>query len=57
MSPVDLEAFRWLLTGPGQALLARAQAVHDEHAGDPVRTASALRRGFPDPGATGPRPR
>jgi SAM-dependent methyltransferase len=45
MAQVDLEAFRWLLTEPGQALLERASQVHDEQAGDPVRTASALRRG------------
>jgi SAM-dependent methyltransferase len=41
---VDLDAFRWLLTDAGQALLARAGQVYDEHAGDPVRTATALRR-------------
>jgi SAM-dependent methyltransferase len=41
---VDPDAFRWLLTTPGQVLLARASEVYDEHAGDPVRTASALRR-------------
>jgi SAM-dependent methyltransferase len=43
MSGVDLEAFRWLLTDPGQRLLHRATEVYDEHAGDPVRTAAALR--------------
>lgn len=43
MAGVDLEAFRWLLTGPGQALLARASTVYDEHAGDPVRAAAAVR--------------
>jgi SAM-dependent methyltransferase len=42
---VDLEAFRWLLTGPGQALLARASEVYVDHAGDPVRSATAVRRG------------
>ncbi len=41
---MDLDAFRWLLTEPGQALLARAATVYVEHAGDPVRTATALRR-------------
>ena len=40
---MDLEAFRWLLTGAGQRLLHRATEVYDEHDGDPVRTATALR--------------
>src|SRR3954465_5372087 len=44
MAAVDVEAFRWLLTGPGQSLLDRAAEVYAEHAGDPVRTATALRR-------------
>jgi len=47
---MDLEAFRWLLTDDGQALLARATALYDDHDGDPVRTASALRRGDVDAG-------
>jgi len=38
---VDLDSFRWLLTDPGQALLARASEVGDE---DPLRTQAALRR-------------
>jgi len=42
---VDLEAFRWLLTEPGQQLLARATRVYVDHGGDPVRTATALRTG------------
>jgi SAM-dependent methyltransferase len=41
---MDLVAFRWLLTPAGQALLARAGLVYDEQAGDPLRTATALRR-------------
>ena len=41
---MDLDAFRWLLTDPGQALLARAAELYVDHAGDPVRTATALRR-------------
>ncbi|HEV7626331.1 MAG TPA: SAM-dependent methyltransferase, partial [Streptomyces sp.] len=45
MTRVDLEAFRWLLTDAGQALLARASQVYDEQGGDPVRTATVLRRG------------
>ncbi len=44
MARVDLEAFRWLLTDPGQDLLDRAAELYDVHAGDPVRTAAALRR-------------
>ncbi|CAN5554071.1 class I SAM-dependent methyltransferase [soil metagenome] len=42
---MDLDAFRWLLTEPGQALLARATQVYVAQAGDPVRTANALRQG------------
>jgi SAM-dependent methyltransferase len=44
MAAVDLEAFRWLLTGPGQQLLSRATELYADAAGDPVRTAAALRR-------------
>jgi SAM-dependent methyltransferase len=43
MARVDLEAFRWLLTEPGQQLLARATHLYVDHGGDPVRTATALR--------------
>ncbi len=45
---MDLDAFRWLLTDPGQGLLARAAELYADHAGDPVRTATALRRTDPD---------
>jgi SAM-dependent methyltransferase len=45
MTRVDLEAFRMLLGESGQALLERASQVYDEQAGDPVRTATVLRRG------------
>jgi len=39
-APVDLDAFRWLLTEPGQRLLARAcEASHD-----PLEASTALRR-------------
>ena len=41
---MDLDAFRWLLTDAGRRLLVRAADVYVEHAGDPVRTATALRR-------------
>ena len=40
---MDLEAFRWLLTEAGQALLARAVEAYDGHAGDPVAAATSLR--------------
>src|SRR6478735_5866740 len=43
MARVDLEAFRWLLTEPGQQLLTRATHLYVDHGGDPVRTATALR--------------
>jgi SAM-dependent methyltransferase len=43
MARVDLDAFRWLLTEPGQQLLTRATHLYVDHAGDPVRTAAALR--------------
>jgi SAM-dependent methyltransferase len=49
MSIVDLDAFRWLLTEPGQALLTRATELYVDHDGDPVRTATALRREQPEP--------
>jgi len=38
---VDLDAFRWLLTEPGQRLLARASEVAGD---DPLRAQAALRR-------------
>jgi SAM-dependent methyltransferase len=41
--PVDLDAFRWLLTDPGQALLARADEVTGEGR-DPLQVQAALRR-------------
>src|SRR5215208_7624218 len=37
---MDLDAFRWLLTEPGQRLLARA----DEASEDPLEASAALRR-------------
>jgi len=43
---VDLDAFAWLLTDPGQTLLSRAVAL-DSDTGDPLRAQSALRREFP----------
>jgi len=42
---VDLDAFGWLLTDPGQAVLARAGALA-EAAGDPLKAQSTLRREF-----------
>jgi SAM-dependent methyltransferase len=47
MSTVDLKAFRWLLTRDGQRLLDRATELYAVHGGDPVRTATALRRSAP----------
>jgi SAM-dependent methyltransferase len=41
---MDLEAFRWLLSPAGQTLLARAQQVYGEQAGDPLRSSTVLRR-------------
>ena len=38
---MDLAAFRWLLTGPGQRLLAEASALDEP---DPLRAQTALRR-------------
>jgi SAM-dependent methyltransferase len=43
MCRVDLDAFGWLLTDPGQALLSRAVALGGE---DPLKAQSALRREF-----------
>jgi SAM-dependent methyltransferase len=40
---VDLDAFAWLLTDPGQSLLARAVALGAE---EPLRAQSVLRREF-----------
>ena len=42
---MDLDAFRWLLTGPGQRLLERAAGVE----GDPLRASASL-HGEADPG-------
>ena len=41
---MDLEAFRWLLSPAGQALLVRAHEVYDEQGGDPLRVSTVLRR-------------
>lgn len=41
---MDLEAFRWLLSGPGQDLLRRATEVYGDSGGDVLRTTTALRR-------------
>ncbi len=46
---MDLDAFRWLLTDPGQVLLVRAHEVLLEQQADPVRMATALRREVPSP--------
>lgn len=39
-APVDLDAFQWLLTGPGQRLLERAMQAPQ----DPLEASAALRR-------------
>lgn len=41
---MDLEAFDWLLTDDGQRLLEQAAHAYADHAGDPVRSATAVRR-------------
>ena len=40
MTPVDLDAFRWLLTEPGQRLLARAAEAGE----DPLEASTVLRK-------------
>jgi SAM-dependent methyltransferase len=49
MSAVDVEAFRWLLTEAGQALLTRAVQAYDGQADDPVAAAASLRGPGVDP--------
>jgi SAM-dependent methyltransferase len=44
---MDLEAFRWLLTDPGQQLLVEATHAWVDADGDPVRAAAAVRRTEP----------
>ena len=41
---MDLEAFRWLLSGPGQDLLRRATEAYGDSGGDVLRTTTVLRR-------------
>ena len=41
---MDLDAFRWLLTEPGQLVLDRAERAFGEAGEDPLRAAAALRR-------------
>ena len=41
---MDVEAFRWLLTEPGQALLARAVKVYDGRPEQALATSAQLRR-------------
>ena len=41
---MDLEAFRWLLSDPGTALLARAMKVYDGHPDHALAAAALLRR-------------
>src|SRR5680860_1247375 len=44
MGRVDLEAFNWLLSAPGQTLLARTAELSDGPAADPIRVADLLRK-------------
>ena len=46
---VDLETFRWLLTDEGQRLLLLATDAYVDAGGDPVVSATAVRRLEPDP--------
>ncbi|MFN8193399.1 MAG: class I SAM-dependent methyltransferase [Nocardioidaceae bacterium] len=46
---MDLETFRWLLTDDGQRLLLRATEAFVDADGDPVASATAVRRHEPDP--------
>ncbi len=46
---MELEAFRWLLTEPGGALVRVAAEAWREAGGDPVRAAAAVRRREGDP--------
>jgi len=48
MGGMDLESFRWLLTEDGQRVLEQATHVYADNAGDPVRSASAVRKIEPD---------
>ncbi len=46
---MDLDTFAWLLTDPGQRLLATAAEVYADTDGDPVRLAAGVRRHEADP--------
>lgn len=46
---VELETFRWLLTGDGQRLLAQATMAYVDAGSDPMASAEAVRRIEPDP--------
>ena len=41
---MDLDSFRWLLTDDGQRLLEQATHLYVDAAGDPVRSATAVRK-------------
>lgn len=45
---MDAETFAWLLTDEGQQLLVHATHAWADHEGDPVRSASAVRRTEPN---------
>ncbi|MGL5827033.1 MAG: class I SAM-dependent methyltransferase [Nocardioides sp.] len=46
---MELETFRWLLTGTGQRLLEQATHAYVDAGGDPVRSTAAVRRLESDP--------
>ncbi|MCF6378864.1 SAM-dependent methyltransferase [Nocardioides KLBMP 9356] len=45
---MEIATLDWLRTGDGERLIARAREAWAEHAGDPVRVASVVRRLEPD---------
>ncbi|WP_067437370.1 class I SAM-dependent methyltransferase [Nocardioides jensenii] len=46
---MDSDTFRWLLTDDGQRLLESATHAYVDHAGDPIRSAAAVRKIESDP--------
>jgi SAM-dependent methyltransferase len=44
MGRVDLDSFQWLLTDDGQRLLEQATHLYVDNSGDPVRSATAVRK-------------
>ena len=46
---MEIETLDWLRTSEGERLLVHASQAWADHAGDPVRVASVVRRLEPDP--------